>query len=171
MGGKNNINRREVLKTVGCTATGVSAINTTGTAAADDRNDNYPDTDKRVDAETYAEAGNYVYRRVQTTESDFLMRIDVDDGEVIFSEIIVDRDEKYTQAANIAGLKSQTKAEVSGGIESDSFSTVQKAPHPSQIVAGTNGVSVQEDGTIFKKVDVKEKYLGGCGNFLYNNHR
>lgn len=147
----------------------MSIVGTAGTAAADPKveNNNGSDKGRKVDTETYVETDDYIYRRVRTTESDFLVRIEITSGEVTITEIASKSEEKYVQTDNNGGLKAQTKAAVSGGVQSKSLSATESKPHPGQIVAGTSGVSIQDEGVIFKRVDVEEEYLGGCGNFLY----
>ncbi|MEF8882360.1 MAG: hypothetical protein V5A34_07560 [Halapricum sp.] len=166
---RNNIYRRDILKKVGGTATGMSMMGTAGTAAADPKDGNGGHAGKggEIDAETYVETGDYIYRRVRTAESDFLVRIEIESGEVTFAEVASKSDGKYIQTDNIGSLKSQTKAAVSGSVDSESLSTAENIPHPSQIVADTNGVSAQDEVVIFERIDVEEEYLGGCGNVLY----
>lgn len=151
----------------------MSTMGTAGTAVADPKNGNggHAGKGRKIDAETYVETGDYLYRRVRTAESDSLVRIEIESGEVTFAEVASKSNGKYIQTDNIGGLKSQTKAAVSDSVESESHSAAEDKPHPSQVVAGTNGVSAQDEGVIFERIDVEEEYLGGCGNVLYNGHR
>lgn len=164
--------RRKLLKA--STAAGLGAIHLSGSAAG---GKNRPDNEDHFNAENYVETEEYIYRRVQTSETEMLLRLDLEKGEAAFAEIklaetkpdeggsasitsLSEDEELKNQVRTMTGIESVTAAE-----DND-----LNPEGPAEIVEATDGVSVASNGVIFEEVDVASEELGECGTIGYDDH-
>ncbi|RQG89061.1 hypothetical protein EA462_11830 [Natrarchaeobius halalkaliphilus] len=100
----NSRSRRNLLKKSG--AIGLGAISLSGSAGAHDESVRNLHSEDDFKAENYVEREEFIYRRVQTAETEMLLRLDLGKGEAVFAEM------KYARTAE--GL---TDSPMDGSVE------------------------------------------------------
>lgn len=173
----NKLRRRNVLKGTSSAALGFGAISMTGSAAANgDSNgsgvsnglEKFETGD--FEAENYIETEDYVYRRVQTDETDKLLRFDIESGQVKFAEIKLESDSgERAETSGEGSLKEQTQQQT--GFDKPSPSSTSSnikidAVEPAEIVETTPGITVQNQGVIFEEVAVEHEQFADCDAFI-----
>lgn len=167
---KNKFNRRRVLKSTGTTIAGFGAISGSATAEADEQSVG------TFNAENYIEGEKYTYRRVRTSVTDVLFRLNVKKGEAKFAEIDSEPGSQNTSTSSVEDepLREQVEIMVSESdpesMESSSEDNRLNPTDPSEIIDETPGIQTQSSGTIFEKVDATAENIESCDSVLFSDH-
>ncbi|QCW03325.1 hypothetical protein [Natrinema pallidum] len=171
MPGKDDINRRNVLKS--SAVIGFGGISLTGSATAQDEESKESELGENFDAEDYVKTEKYIYRRIQTAETDMLLRLNLKKGEAVFAEIeSTMAKQDITASSKDENLREKTRSMT--GVEiatAQSADAESGAVDPVDIAEATRGVDVASSSVIFKQVDVAEQHLGSCGTIAYDDHK
>ncbi len=178
MSEESEINRRTIIKSTGTIAvSGFGFLGTSGSAVASSKQST------KISAENYVVSDNYLYRRMKTDNSDFLLKFELDRGKVTYAKMADNSVNKQEMAnTKIASsevsdpLKKKAISMTTGTSSSRSIqkssSTGIKPVKPEEIVNATDGYQTQDIGGIFDRLIVIPTTLGNCDSWSgYNKHR